>query len=549
MNKPTLDEMSLREKIGQTAVARQNLVIADEEGRRRLVDDQYGCMWMMGKQNLQVVNLDADSNYKAEAHSGDYLAWIEELNSRLKIPFLAAMDCERGIRSAFSNLTEMVSPPVIGAAGSEELAREYGACIARELKCAGAKWWWGPVVDLSSRYCAVSIGRTASSDVDVLTRMALAEVRGAQENGVAATVKHFPSGGLHEYRDAHITNTVNDMPLDEWFETQGKIYQAAIDAGVYAIMAGHCGFPAVDDTVINENYIPTTLSHKIITGLLKEKMGFKGVVVTDAIGMGAVTSVYERDRLYVELLRAGNDAILGPTSLDYVDVVEKAVLSGDLPESRIDDACQRILDMKEKLGMFREGYQAGTPACEAITSKTRCLNRKAAEKSITLVCDKNGQLPLEQSRVKNVAIICSSHSDVVYERLDIMKAAFEQRGAAVHLQRRLGSKQEIETLARDNDLILYATYLAPHQPMGASSFYGNEFVTFAHALSFGKDKSIGVSLGSPYIYYDFLANIPAFINIYNFCDETQEAFVAALYGEIPFEGQSPFEVVPPGPRL
>ncbi len=538
-----LNGLTLREKIGQTVIARQNVIIQRNDLLDYIQRNPYGGIYTMTVSNkkLDAENL-ADEKSGYVSCSYDYRKWYKKLNNNLKIPLLAGVDAETGSKAKFNDLSATCNATEIGATNMPELAFEHGACVARELKSAGINWWWSPVVDLASRFNAVNIGRSFSDDIELSIKMACAQIKGIQSQGVAATVKHFPGPGTREYRDSHVTQTVNVTPFDEWENAQGKIFKAAVDAGVYSVMAGHAAFPAVDNTKINGNYIPATLSYEIITGLLKGKMGFNGVVVTDSLAMNSICTVYPHEKLYIELLKAGNDVILGPTKLDYIDAVERAVLAGELPEERINDACIRILNLKEKLGLFFGEDSKEYEVNDEIICKTGEMNRKVAENSVTLICDKNSRLPFKSSKVKNVAIICSTHDETVFDELQVMKGEFKKRNANVILQRRLKSKDECEKLALENDLIIYAAFLAPHRPMGASSFYGEEFMTFNHALAYGKEKSIGISFGSLYIYYDFLANADIFINAYWYNRETQKAVVAAIYGEIPFRGISPFKL-------
>lgn len=377
--------------------------------------------------------------------------------------------------------------------------------------------------------------------------MGCAQIKGVQSQGVTATAKHFPGTGTVEYRDAHITQTINYTPYKDWEKTQGRIFQAAIDTGIYSVMVGHTSFPTIDDTKINGNFIPATLSYKIVTELLKGKIGFKGVVVTDGLAMAGITTIYPLDKLYVELLKAGNDILLGPTIPGYIDIIERAAITGELSEDRINDACSRVIDMKEKLGLFsmevgleNEFYKIN----DEILSKTKEMNIKRAENAITLICNKNKKLPLKENEVRNVVIICSSHVDFIFEELQTMKNELLRRGSNVSMQRRLKSFDELKKLVDENDLIIYAAFLAPFMPKGGSCFFGEEYDTFQYAFTYGKEKSIGVSLGSPYIYYDYFINADICVNAYWYDEEIQKAFVKAIYGEIPFKGVSSFKLVP-----
>ena len=166
-------------------------------------------------------------------------------------------------------------------------------------------------------------------------------------------------------------------------------------------------------------------------------MGFMGVVITDGIVMAGLTGCFDSfGDLLVDVVNAGNDVILG-TYPGAGDLIEQAVKDGRIEESRIDDACQRVLDMKEKIGLFNDDYWEPGYVAEDIVPETRRINREIANRAITKVCDRQNLLPVDKSRVKNVTIVCSTHEDSFFEQLDVMKKCFEDRGMNVRLQRRI----------------------------------------------------------------------------------------------------------------
>ena len=555
MKKPKLSDLTLREKIAQTICIRQyalNQKVEVDELKHRTQDEkeqimkdgQYGCMWCQGNQVLNVVTLEEKNWGNIKVSSKEYADWLKPLCSQLKIPMLCATDAGSGGGGMYDDLTTVTRGLAIGAANSEELTYEQGACIGRELRCAGINWRWAPVEDITSVFSYGCMRSFVHNDDELLIKLSNAHIRGIQSAGVAATAKHFPSEGEFEFRDSHYTPTVNDSTMEEWWARQGKIFQGVIDGGVYSVMIGHTAFPAADDTKIGGAYIPSTLSKKIITDLLKGEMGFKGVVITDAIEMASLSALYEEKELIVQLLKAGNDVILGTYDFGFMDYVEQAVLDGRLSEERIDDACQRVLDMKEKLGMFDGEY----PLCEGnpkeLAPHTIEVDTKISERALTLVRDRNNQLPYDSSKIKNVTIICSAHSDGFYEALNVMKEEFEKRGARVRLHRRLDQRDEIQEIADSSDLIIYAAYLAAHTPKGAPSFYGPEMQTFYYAFTIGREKSIGVSFGYPLIHYTTMENADVFVNAYQNSPSMMRAFVRGIYGEIPLVGKSPVDLVP-----
>ena len=555
--KPLISEMTLREKIGQCMCFYQyfinqkveeneNLTRTPEEQKEILEKNPCGTIWCCGGQKLKEPAMDEYNWGKYSAPSDEYREWVQRVDSYVpKIHTLRATDCEMtGPGSTFPDLTLTNGGLTIGGANSEELSYKLGVQIAKELKMAGINWRWAPVCDIVNRF-SMSLTRPFTADPDDLIKLSVAHIRGMQENNVAGTAKHFPGGDRYEYRDDHFTVSMINSTMEEWWAEQGKVFQGVIDGGVYSIMITHKAFPAADNSKINGKFVPSTLSKKIITDLLKDKMGFKGVVITDGVNMAALRACYPREELYVKLLEAGNDVLLGVEN-DSIDIIEKAVLEGRLSIERINDACQRVLDMKEKLGMFDDDYIVGEDFNQSVIDETVKINTQIAENAITVVKDIQNLLPVKKENIKNVTIVVSTHTEVFTENIEqFMKPAFEKRGAKVNVIRRLRSKQEVEEISENSDLIVYAGFLIGHIPRGITSFYESEAVTFSHAFSSGKEKSVGVSMGHPYIHFDMMGNANTFINTYVATPDTMEAFVKAVYGEIDIKGKSPVDIENP----
>ena len=536
-----LSDLTLREKIGQTAMFQSATIMRLEDPQAYLDQNPIGGVWHTCNASMTATNL-TDAPIDHPMDSAFYRNWAKEFTTMLKIPpFLALDGPSTGIAT---DTPPMVSKPVIGAANDDSFAYEFGKYRALAARAAGANWIWSPNIDIASRFAAVSLMRTCSHDLDKLCRLSWQITKGIQDHGVAASIKHFPGKDQVEYRDSHFAPAYNHSALDQWRSLQGKAFKKLIDAGAYSVMIGHQGFPASDDRKIGNTYIPSTLSYNTITGLLKQELGFEGVVITDSIDMAALRVAYpDPTEMYIALLNAGNDVLLNVDKLDYIDRIEQAVKDGRVAEERIDDACRRILEMKEKMGLFEAREEvAMTPE---LTAQTAAFNRKVSEKAITLECDVDKQLPLDPSKIKHVSIVLSTHTESIFTALEAMKAAFEKRGMTVSMYRRLSSMEQMEKIDEESDLIIYASYLMPHAPMGGSSFFGDECATFFYAMTCGMEKSIGVSLGSSYVYYDFYENMKMFVHAYSPSPQSQEAFVDAIFGDIPFAGTFPY--VAPGP--
>lgn len=556
MKKPSLSEMTLREKIGQMLLPYQYHIYHDmdtpdkrertmEEVAGYIEKEKFGSFYM---EQVDVHGIDQPDLTAPDAPimlADDHKKFMEKQDALGKIPAFMTIDAEtEGAGKIFHDLSVTCKPLAIGAADSEELAFELGVCIGKELRCAGANWRWAPCVDISNRF-ALGYNRTyAPDDPDKIIKIANAHIRGVQSVGVAATAKHFPGADRYEYRDPHFCPNIISSDMDEWWREQGKIFREIINAGVYSVMVGHSGFPACDNSTLKGKYRPATVSRKIVTDLLKGELGFKGVVVTDGIVMAGLTGCYDSyEELIIDLVNAGNDVLLG-TYPGAGDIIEKAVAEGKISEARIDDACSRILDMKEKTGLFDDDYKKLPYNSSDVAPQTKKVNTEIARRAITKVYDRQNLLPLDKNKIKNVTIICSTHYNGFFEKLSFIKKCIEDRGMTVRLQRRIGSDAEMDEIAKNSDLIIYAAYVAPHQPKGHISLYGEECVTYLYAFSKGNEKSIGLSMGHPTMHYEIMANAETFINAYGMSPELMEAFVEAIFGEIPIVGKSPVNLTP-----
>ena len=533
MKKPALNELSLRERIGQTGVAYPAVDLKN-------ADEPFGIAWSVGGLKMAFVNMDFTPRDDLKMTADAYAKEMEKVNACRKVPVLSAMDCIFGINGAFYEMSPIVSAPMIGAANDEKLAFETGKIRGLHLRRTCANWWWGPNVDLPSRWSEISYGRLYSDDPDRVSRLSCAEMLGCQSVGVAATAKHFPGNDEMEYRDPHTNIEMLHCSVESWKQRQGKIFQDLIDNGIMSVMTSHMAFPAYDDTKVNGKYVPTSASSKTIMGLLKGEMGFRGVVVTDAVKMlGLCTLFGSLQEVYIAALKAGNDAILG-VDADYIDVIEAAVERGEISEERINDACQRVLDMKEKLGLFDEPTYRNTDDIASLNAATAQLNKQIADKAITLDVDRAGLFPLKE-KIKRVHIITIC-SDPTFETQirNGLAAAFEKRGVSAGVSANLYSYEEIEKIAEENDLIIYAC----NRVRKHCYFDVDNRESFNFILHAGAEKSLGVSFGDPYVAFDKFSCLDTFINAYTMAPEAQEAVADAILGNIPFQKSASFEIIP-----
>lgn len=540
----SIKDLSLREKIGQTYILEES-VYADLQDKDAFFENyQPGGVWFgSGKPTT----------------CAEMRAYADSINARLKVPALFGGDAETGFgRSKVAGLSYLPCAAALGSTASEELSYEYGAINANEGSAAGFNWIWGPVVDMPCD--SVSKLRELSDYPEMISKMAASQHKGMLSEHVAACAKHFPGTDGIEYRNSHFCQSAVSTSLAEWKEKQGKIFQDMIDAGVPSIMTSHRGFPAVDDRRVGRGYMPTSLSYAIITKLLKEEMGFRGVVVTDDLYMRGIKNVYDREKLYIEVVNAGNDMILGTRSTDYIDIIEAAVRRGDIAESRIDDACSRVLAMKARLGLFQK--QNKTWDEEHFAERSHRFKEKVAKQSLHLVCDDIQKLPFDPEKIQKAAIVCFSTGEAFYGALSHMKDALGKYGIETHIQHNFpidgvknfgvpidfderknetqGKTYSCKELDEKFDLIIYALFSGGGRP----SFYGGEERGFFDVMSCGSEKSVVVSFGTPQVYFDWFSDSDIFLNAYDYLPEMQENFVKALFGETEPTKESQFRLVP-----
>ncbi|MBR5308429.1 MAG: glycoside hydrolase family 3 protein [Clostridia bacterium] len=553
MKKVTLSELTLREKIGQTAALRAAFLTKVEDVDDYIKNNPYGILWTQGNIKMDFVNMAEESVENAIYNADIYnRARNKHFSSLMKVPFLGAMDAERGCGSTFPFFSVTTSNTGIGSVGDVKAAYDHGKYIASEIKACGVKWLWGPVCDNPSPFCSVSLTRGFSDKPDEIIEMTNEYVKGVQSEGVAATLKHFPGADRDEYRDSHFSDYAIRQNYEDWYERQGRVFKAGIDAGAYCVMVGHTVFPALDDTKMNGRYVPATLSRKMVTEVLKEKMGFKGVVITDAVGMRSLTAMFTNaEDFYAALYNAGNDVILGPNHIDFIDIVEKAVLNGKIPMERIDDACERVLELKEKLGLWDEDYdELALSERESIRDETAKMCKEYAPKSISWMSRKNNLVPVKKEEIKKVAVCYIGYTKLVLDALENhLRPEFEKRGASVTIFEDIKNAAHMKEVADNNDLILYVAHIAPHQPYGMGGFVMEKASQFTNILSAGAEKSICISTGSPFIYNDWFPAAENFLNLYCICPEYFQALVEGIYGECELTGTCSYNADPLAPRL
>lgn len=345
------------------------------------------------------------------------------------IPLLITTDQEGGIVYRLGSGTALPGNMALGATGDVNNAKITGEIIGSELSSLGINTTLAPVVDVNNNANNPVIGlRSYGEDAEMVGKMASAEIEGLAEYNVIGCAKHFPGHG-DTATDSHYGLPMVNKSKEELLNNELKPYQVAINQGIEMIMSAHILYPQLDDTTVHsdktgkEEKLPSTLSHKILTDLLKGEMGFNGVVVTDAMNMAGIAATYDEVQAVKLAINAGVDLICMPTNITcledmskldaIIDGVEKAVNDGEIQKSRLDDAVTRVLTLKENKGILdwkESNYSLEKALATVGSDENKAKERKIAAKAVTVVKNENNTLPLNVTKKSKVLLVAAENN-------------------------------------------------------------------------------------------------------------------------------------------
>lgn len=559
----TIADMSLDEKIGQLFF---NMGSSREEDYLKMTVNDYhigGIRYNPGKAE--------------EIHEQNRI-----LQENSKVPLIIACNTENGGDGACTDGTMIGSQTKIAATGNVKYAYELGRMANKEAAAIGCNLSFAPVSDILYNWENPVIGlRTYGNDPKRVAAMTKAYLDGAHENpGFCCAAKHFPGDGL-DFRDQHVANSVNTMSCEEWDKTFGMVYQNLIDNGLEAIMAGHIMQPAYarhfNPDITDEEMMPATLSPELIQGLLREKLKFNGMVLTDASHMVGLTCRMKRSDVLPAAIAAGVDMFLFFNEMeeDFASM-KQGYLDGRISEERLDDALHRILALKAHMGLHKKAKNEIVPPRESLQKVIGCkehteMQKEITDKAITLVKYKDKDvLPLTPQRYKRIMIVHvkglsapglgalfagkSSPAETLRDKLkekgfdafiyespldQMLKEA--QEGKKPDLNMYFAGKTPIKEFRENQDLIITLVDIAGgFQPVARPAFGmtkgGGEIPWYVFEL-----PVVVIGTGHPFV----LADIPqarTYINTYDGKDGTLDALVEKLMaGEEAFTGKDPVD--------
>lgn len=530
--------LTLREKVAQLIVIPFNghpFHRAREENKFvRLVSQEH-----VG--GLILVNL-ANGKIVAKADPLQSARFINRMQHLAKVPLLVAGDFERGASMRIESTTIFPHAMAFAASGDPAEARLEGEITAKESRAMGFQWLFFPDADVNNNPDNPIINiRSYGEDPATVSEFVSAFISGAHsdpKDRVLVTAKHFPGHG-DTATDTHMNLAVitADRPRLEALEWMP--FRAAIQSGVDSIMTAHIAVPALDDPAL-----PATLSPKILTGVLRDDLGFKGLIVTDALDMGGISHGFTVGDASVRALEAGADVLLMPSDPKAaINAVVAAVKSGRITTKRIDESVTRILTAKARVGLAA-GAQVDVNLIPKLvnTPESNAAAQKIADRSVTLVRNQNEILPLRNTadtvfytmNEGPSSVEGTAFSDAVRHRMP--QARFVQANSAM-------SESEIDAaLGRGAGAAKYviAAYASVAANRGTAAL-GGELPRLIENLIATKKPVVLLALGNPYLLRNF-PDVAAYVAMYSTVPPSEIAVAKALFGEIPIGGKLPVSI-------
>jgi len=562
----TLRKMSLEEKIGQLIMpwARVAFMNARSPESRLLHEEMR--KYHVGGFGVTVF---AESGMLLRSQPLEAVALTNGLQKDSKYPLLFAADFERGLSMRLNGATGFPSAMAFGATGDKELARQFGKITAQESRAVGVQWNWFPVADVNSNPANPIINtRSFGEDPAAVGDMVAAYIEGARGEGMLTTVKHFPGHGDTD-TDSHLTLARANASLERLSTVELVPFRAAIAAGVDSVMIAHIMVPAIEPDPDR----PASISSKLVTGLLKDGLGFHGLVVTDALDMGALTRVFPGNPRQVSAaeavaaIQAGNDMVIIPADLDgaYHGLLT-AVKRGTLSQSRINQSVLKILRMKASVGLDRNRLvDISTASDEIARPENLEFAQQVANRAVTLLLDTNKLLPLRATRETPQAAAngpAPPSGLVAVLFCDDSRSSEAARTFALELRQRVPDATVLDVdstnLAYVSGDVLQAVEGAKIVVTVAEAFPSAKRVTggqtngsagldlgaaqlLVSMVSSAGSKTIVAALGNPYVATS-IPGIQTYLCTFSNTAGSAQALVSALFGEIPIQGHTPVTI-------
>ncbi|MDT8342283.1 MAG: glycoside hydrolase family 3 N-terminal domain-containing protein [Longimicrobiales bacterium] len=543
-SRETLAGLTLRQKIGQMIMP---IVLGDFAPEGTPGHDRIAALVEDAEVGGVIVSVGSPT---------DVAVKLNDLQRHARLPLLVGSDLETGpgfrlsgavhspTNIVLGGATQFPNLMALGAADDAGLAYEMGRITALEARAVGIHLPFAPVLDVNNNPDNPIINvRSFGEDPEAVARLGTAFVRGVQEHGAIATGKHFPGHGDTGV-DSHLELPRIEADRARMDTVELVPFRAAVAAGMGAIMTAHISVPALS----GGRSEPATLSAAVMDTLLRREMGFDGLLVTDAMDMGAIERGWGRGEASVRAVEAGADILLMPPNPEVaIDAVLDAVVEGRIPEARIDRSVRRILEAKERLGLHRDRFVRldSIPRDVGVPAHTEIAER-VARTSLTLLRNERDLLPLLGTRnARVISVTYRRRADLLagrylnaalrarYPRLETVDVGADSEPAVY--ERLLGE-------ARRAALVVISLHVTALSYTGTVAI-PEETSAFIEALARAGIPHVVVSFGNPYLIREF-PSAQSYLLAYSGSPVSQRAVGAALFGEIPVTGRLPTRIPP-----
>ena len=484
------------------------------------------------------------------------IEFTEKVRKKAKIPLLIAANLEKGGNGIVEEGTLFAAPMEVAATQNEEMEGHLAEICAEEGMAVGENWAFAPIIDIDYNFRnPITNTRTFGSDPETVRTMGTRFVKDVQKRGMAVSIKHFPGDGRDE-RDQHLVTSINDLSCEEWDNSYGKVYRSCIEAGALTCMVGHIMQPAYtryfNPGIKDEDILPGSLSKELMTDLLRKKLGFNGLIITDATTMAGYTLPMSRKDAVPFSIANGADMFLFARNLkeDYefmLDGVRRNIITSE----RLDEAVSRILAVKAALNLENDRTLSIEKAEQIVgCDKHKKWAAECADEAITLVKEEPGVLPLTKEKYKRILFypieseggfaIYKSKTGIGERVMDELREKGFEVDTFHSMSGMEGRTIPTTDITEKYDLIIYIASLSTKsnqtavriewaQPMGANCMHFKNDV-----------PTIFISLENPYHLLD-VPRVKTYINTYNSNEILLKELVKKLLGESEFKGHSPVD--------
>lgn len=500
-----------------------------------------------------------------------------------ELPLFITIDQEGGIVTRLQTGTNLPGNMALGATRSEKYAYQTGEIIGKELSSLGVNVNFGPSLDVNNNPDNPVIGvRSYSSNPELVSKLGIQTIKGLQRTNIAATAKHFPGHG-DTATDSHYGLPLVTHDKDRLHAVELLPFQNAIDQGVDMIMTAHVQFPAFDDTTYiskkdgQEILVPATLSKKVLTGLLREEMGFEGVIVTDALNMKAIADNFGQEEAVVLALKSGVDIALMPAQVNSLEMEEnlasvynavlEAIESGDLPIEQVNASVERILKLKEKRGILDPDK---APIEEKVAESLKVVGNKEhlkkeknmAEDAVTLLKNEDKTLPFKPKKGDNVLVLAPFDDQVEAMTRSINELKGKKKDVEItgYAFSDKSFNEDVAAMIDEADYVITGSYVVKNDPavndgviddsIQDSSKWATAFPRAVMKDAEAKNKKfVLMSLRNPYDVGNF-EEAKAVLAVYGFKGYSNGAYrqpnipagIKTIFGESKPKGKLPVDI-------